>query len=292
MEGFDAVARTALLTAALRAKETTRPDRLYADPYAAKLAAEVGPHLFGSVSTVTVEKRAEPEPTTGRRLPNTADYNAIRTRFFDEYLLSAVAGSPSPQVVVAAAGMDTRAYRLPWPAPVEIFELDRPAVLAVKHAALDAERPASGVTRRPVAVDLLAPGWPRALAAAGYDPGRPSVWLLEGLLYYIDEKQVRRLLADVRDVTAAGSRVAADLVNAVALTSPVMRPLLAVFEGWGSPWLFGSDEPEKLFAEYGVDATAVQPGEPAADFGRWRDPVHPRDVPGIERVFYIEGVRI
>ena len=292
MDGFDAVAKTSLLTAALRAGETTRPDRLYADPYAARLAAGVGPNLFGTVATATTERRTGPEPDAGRRLPNTVDYNAIRTRFFDEYLLASVAELHPVQVVLVAAGMDTRAYRLPWPAPVEIFELDRPAVLVVKEAALGAEELPATVTRRPVAVDLVAPGWERALVEAGYDPARPSVWLLEGLLYYIEEDQVRRLLHTVRTVTAPGSRVAGDLVNAVALTAPVMRPLLEIFAAWGSPWRFGSDEPERLFAGYGIEATAVQPGEPGADFGnRWKDPVVPRDVPDIERVFYLYGTR-
>jgi methyltransferase (TIGR00027 family) len=292
MDGFGAVAKTSLLTAALRARETTRPDRLYSDPYAAKLAAAVGPNLFDTVATVTANKRSEPAPESGRKLPNTADYNAIRTRFFDEYLLAVVAESGPVQVVIAAAGMDTRAYRLPWPAAVEIFELDLPAVLAVKDAALGAEELPAAVTRRSVAVDLLAPGWTQALAAAGYDPERPSVWLLEGLLYYIDEEQARRLLDTVRAVTAPGTRIACDLVNAVALTAPVMRPLLAIFEAWGSPWLFGCDEPEQFFAGYGINATAVQAGEPTAHFGRWQDPVCPRDVPGVERVFYIHGTRV
>ncbi|WDZ83122.1 SAM-dependent methyltransferase [Micromonospora cathayae] len=292
MDGFDAVARTALLTAALRAQETARPDRLYADPYAVKLAAELGPDLFGTVDTVSGEKRAEPAPE--RPLPNTTDYNAIRTRFLDDFLLTAVADSGPTQIVIGAAGMDTRAYRLPWPTQVEIFEVDRPQVLAFKDAVLGDEALPAGVTRRTVGADLLVPGWTDALVAAGYDPTRASVWLLEGLLYYLPERQARELLATVAASTAPGSRVACDMVNAQALRSPVMRPLLAVFEAWGSPWLFGSDTPELLFAEYGIDAVAVQPGEPGADYGgRWRDPVPPRDlVPDVERVFCVHGRRV
>jgi len=189
--------------------------------------------------------------------------------------------------------MDTRAYRLPWPVAVEIFELDRPAVLAVKQAALGSEELPATVTRRPVAVDLVAPGWERALIEAGYDPTRASAWLLEGLLYYIEEDQVRQLLRTVCTVTALGTRVACDVVSAVALAAAVMRPLLEIFDAWGSPWLFGTDDPEELLAEYGIDATAVQPGEPGANFGnRWKDPVLPRDVPGVERVFYLCGTRV
>jgi hypothetical protein len=70
-----------------------------------------------------------------------------------------------------------------------------------------------------------------------------------------------------------------------------MRGLLDVFAGWGCPWLFGSDEPEALFARHGFAATAVQPGEPDADFGRWPDPVPPRSETGVRRVFFVRGVR-
>jgi methyltransferase (TIGR00027 family) len=289
MEEFDAVARTALLTTALRVRETERPDRLYEDPYAARLAGAMGLDLFDQVSDTTVPHR----PAAGERLPSTFDYNAIRTRFFDDWLLGRVgADGQETQIVMAAAGMDTRPYRLPWPGPVRLFELDRAAVQEAKAAAL-AEVPVHPhVTRSTVPADLLDEDWPDALRQAGYRDDVPSVWLLEGLLYYVPESAARDLLARVAKLTAPGSEVAADLVNATALSAPVMTPLLDLFEKWGCPWLFGHDEPEALFAEYGLRAQALQPGEEGADYGRWPDEVHPRDVPGVPRVFYVHGRRV
>ncbi|EST39297.1 hypothetical protein N566_02730 [Streptomycetaceae bacterium MP113-05] len=290
MDGFDAVARTALLTTALRARETERPDRLYEDPYAARLVGSMGAQLFGQVSDTTVPHR----PQTGDRLPSTVDYNAIRTRFFDDWLLARVAGADGQgpvQIVMAASGMDTRPYRLPWAAPVRLFELDRPAVLDAKEAALRDAPVHPHVTRVTVPADLLQDDWTDDLCAAGYRPDVPSVWLLEGLLYYIPEDAAREVLSRVSRLTAPGSEVAADLVSATALTAPVMAPLLEMFQQWGCPWLFGHDDPEGLFAEYGLKAEALQPGEEGADFGRWPDPVHPRDVPGVPRVFYAHGRR-
>ncbi|MGP8298524.1 class I SAM-dependent methyltransferase [Streptomyces inhibens] len=282
-EALDAVERTALLTAALRAAETQRTDRLYEDPYAARLVGDSGPGLLAEVRAATFP------PNRARTLPSTPDYNAIRTRFFDEYLQQAAAEPEMHQIVLAPAGMDSRAYRLPWPEGTRYFEVDRPAVLAFKKERLGDARPQ--VDHHTVAVDLTADNWEDELIAAGYDPALPSTWLLEGLLYYIPEADTRRMLDRVAAIAAPGSRFAADIVNTAALELPHMRALLDVFAGWGCPWLFGTDDPEELFAGHGFDIEAVQPGEDGADFGRWPDPVPPRHVKDVRRVFFVHGYR-
>src|SRR5690606_12619626 len=126
-----------------------RDDRLYDDPYAATLAGELGPSLLAQVRAVTFP------PGRQRTLPSTPDYNAIRTRFFDDYLRQASQDPETTQIVLAPAGMDSRAYRLDWPARVRWFEIDRPEVLAYKEHRMREVRPR--VDRRVVAVDLRAP---------------------------------------------------------------------------------------------------------------------------------------
>ncbi|MCY0939422.1 class I SAM-dependent methyltransferase [Streptomyces sp. H34-S4] len=277
------VERTALLTAALRAAETRREDRLYEDPYAARLCGDAGAELLAEVRAATFP------PDRPRSLPSTPDYNAIRTRFFDEFLHGAAQDPEMTQIVLAPSGMDSRAYRMEWPAHVDYYEVDRPAVLEFKAERLRGVAPR--VTHRTVAVDLTADDWERRLVDSGYDPALPSTWLLEGLLYYIPEPDTHRVLERVAAICAPGSRIAADLVNAAALTLPHMQGLLGVFAGWGCPWLFGSDEPEALFQRYGFDVAASQPGEPGADFDRWPDPVPARDVKDVRRVFFVHGRR-
>ncbi|MFD7895545.1 class I SAM-dependent methyltransferase [Streptomyces sp. NPDC059743] len=283
LDPVDPVERTALLTAALRAAESRREDRLYTDPYAARLVGDAGPGLVAEIREATFP------PDRPRHLPSTPDYNAIRTRFFDDLLQEAVQDREMTQLVLAPAGMDSRAYRLPWPDRLRYFEIDRPSVLAFKAERLRGVAPR--VAHTTVAVDLTADDWEERLLASGYDPRRPSTWLLEGLLYYIPEQDAHRMLERVAALCAPGSRIAADLVNSSALTLPHMRALLDVFAGWGCPWLFGSDEPEALFGRYGFDVDAVQPGEPGADFGRWPDPVPARAVRDVRRVFFVHGRR-
>ncbi|MFD9686226.1 class I SAM-dependent methyltransferase [Kitasatospora sp. NPDC059088] len=280
---LDAVERTALLTAALRAAESKRPDRLYEDPYAAALAGDIGPELLAEVIRATFP------PGRERTVPSTPDYNAIRTRFFDDYLRAVAEDQDTTQIVLAPAGMDSRAYRLDWPERVRWFEVDRPAVLAHKAERLGATEPRAD--HRTVAVDLTEPDWEARLETAGYDPAVPSTWLLEGLLYYVPAPDAHRVLERVAAISAPGSRIAADIVNAAALTLPHMRGLLDVFSGWGCPWLFGTDEPEELFDRHGFDVRATQPGEAGADFGRWPDPVPPRSERDVRRVFFVHGRR-
>ncbi|GAA1032778.1 SAM-dependent methyltransferase [Virgisporangium ochraceum] len=284
VHGFDPVARTSLLTTALRIRESARPDRLYDDPYAAALAGEVGVALFDEVARLTADSRAP-------GLPDTADYNAVRTRFIDDRLAEALASGAVDQVVIAAAGMDTRAYRLDWPHPVDVYELDRAAVLDAKEAALHGHRPAGNVRRHPVPTDLVTDDWRAGLTAAGFEPARRAVWVLEGVLYYLTAAEVHTLLADLGRFAAGGSPLICDLLGEEALDAPPIRGLLDLFASWGSPWVSGSDEPETLLAGYGFTVTATQPGEPGADYGRWTDTVPDRSVPGVARVFLVHGTR-
>ncbi|OIJ89725.1 SAM-dependent methyltransferase [Streptomyces colonosanans] len=283
-DALNPVERTALLTAALRAAETRRTDRLYEDPYAARLAGDAGPELLAEMRDATFP------PDRPRTQPSAPDYNAIRTRFFDDFLLGAAQEPDMTQIVLAPAGMDSRAYRLNWPGHIRYFEVDRPAVLEFKADRLQDVTPQ--VARRRVAVDLTSDDWEKQLVDAGYDPSLPSTWLIEGLLHYIPEPGVRRLLERVAAISAPGSRIAADLVNAAALTLPHVQGQLDIFKAWGCPWVFGSDEPEALFDRCGFDVDATQPGEPGADFGRWPGPVPPpRTVKDTRRVFLMHGRR-
>lgn len=278
------VALTARWIAAARAHESARPNRLFNDPYADTLAG------------VTGLSAAESAPAAGRDTLILAairrygsPYLVIRTRFFDDLLLGAVAPPASRQVVILAAGMDTRAFRLAWPAGTRLFELDQPAVLAAKAAALVGAEPAC--VRRTLGVDLAQPSWPAALRDAGFDAGQPSAWLVEGLLMYLEPAAVDALLRAVAGLATPGSVLGADLFNSAVLTAPLVRFVPALIAAQGAPWRFATDAPEALFAAAGWEATVRRPGDAGAAYGRWRTPVVPRALRLVPQAFLIGARR-
>ena len=111
---LEGVAATALAVAAIRAEETARPDRLFADPLAAAFVAASG----WSPSRAADDRRAV----------LLRAWVVARTVFLDDLLASACREGRR-QVVLLGAGLDVRAFRLPWPPGVRCFELDTADVL-------------------------------------------------------------------------------------------------------------------------------------------------------------------
>lgn len=253
---LDPVATTSRITAAIRAAESARPDRLFDDPFADTLAGDVGRAIAARIDS--------------------GDVIPVRTRFDDDGLRAAVEDGVR-QVVLVAAGMDTRAWRLPLPDGCTVFEVDRPELLALKASLLDGTAPAAH--RAPVAVDLTA-DWTAALDRAGHDPARPTCWIVEGLLQYLPEPAVLALLDDVTGRSAAGSHLLTDVVGARLLASEQMRPLLDSMAAAGSPWVFGTDDPLALLAPRGWGGDARLLDDVAAELGRPPLSADPSDAPG------------
>lgn len=125
---------------------------------------------------------------------------AARTRFFDDAVTEALDAGVR-QVVVMAAGYDSRAWRLARPG-VTFFEVDHPATQHDKRR----RAPVGGPCYVPVefGTDSVAD----ALIAAGYRIDEPAVFTVEGVTMYLTEPQVRALLTTLRGLGAAGSRLA------------------------------------------------------------------------------------
>ena len=215
-QGAQAVANTGLLVAAIRADESRRPDRLFTDPFADRLAGETGRRLLA-------EAVAEAGDRPTRQI-------VVRTRFWDEALLRATRSVR--QVVVLAAGMDARAYRLSWPAGTTVYELDQPEVIAAKAAALEGEQ--ALCTRVAVGVDLTG-DWTAALRANGFDDRRPTVWLAEGLLQYLDEAAVGTVFERVDALSAAGSVLLYDIVGKTLLDAQLLAAVRQSMARNGAP---------------------------------------------------------
>jgi methyltransferase (TIGR00027 family) len=275
---MDPVAQTSRWMAAARARESERSYRLFDDPLATALA---GPEGFSWLD------RMEPVPRFG----GPALYVVVRTRFFDDFLLYASWGAGLKQVVILAAGMDARAFRLHWPLETRLYELDRPEVLAVKDEVLASADARPACERHALGVDLGHPSWAEALLDAGYEDWEPSVWLVEGLLFYMTGDAVQTLLSVAGTLAVPRSLLGLDLVNRDLLTSPTMRPLLAAFAQRDASGRFGVNNPEALLGEYGWNAEVTQSGEWAANYGRWAYPVALRGIPRIPRIFFVRAWR-
>src|SRR5262249_43376312 len=113
------------------------------------------------------------------------------------------------QAVILASGLDSRAYRLPWPSGTVVFEIDQEAVIDFKTATLSRLGATPAAEHRPVAVDLR-DDWPAVLRANGFDDTKPTAWSAEGLLAYLPPDAQDRLFDDVAALSATGSRLATE----------------------------------------------------------------------------------
>jgi methyltransferase (TIGR00027 family) len=195
------VGATALLVATARALEAQKPDPLAVDPF-----AEVFCRKVGGPSADVLDGKLPEHPLKsldwGQHFVN---YQGARTRYFDDYFLHA-ADAGVRQVVILAAGLDSRAYRLPWPDGTKIFELDRPQVLDFKREVLAEQGAKPNADRREVAVDLR-DDWPQALRDSDFDATEPSAWIAEGLLVYLTAAAQQQLFSGIDALAAPGSYV-------------------------------------------------------------------------------------
>jgi methyltransferase (TIGR00027 family) len=204
----ESVGATALSVAAARAVETATADPLIRDEFAYLLVSSAG-KPWERLASPGLEWIGDDEH--GRRSHRLAcDYQAVRTHFFDSYFAQATGTAAGiRQVVILAAGLDSRAYRLDWPAGTTVYEIDQPQVVEYKTATLNAAGAAPKATRRTVPVDLR-DDWPAALASAGFDRTQPTAWLAEGLLPYLPAEAQDRLFEMLTELSAPGSQVAVE----------------------------------------------------------------------------------
>lgn len=203
------VGSTAVMVAAARAVESDSADALISDPYAKLLVANAGTGVWETLlNEALIDKLESVDPEIAAVYHHMRNYQAVRTHFFDAYFAEAV-DAGIRQVVILASGLDSRAYRLDWPAGTTVYEIDQPKVLAYKEATLAAHDVTPAAQRHAVAIDLRQ-DWPAALTAAGFDPAAPTAWLAEGLLMYLPADGQDRLFDQITALSAPGSRIAAE----------------------------------------------------------------------------------
>jgi methyltransferase (TIGR00027 family) len=263
---------TARWTAAIRAKETERQDALIKDPWAAALAGKEG--------MAWIEERTEESV-----LPI-----LLRTRYFDDFLQRIAAENDLRQIVLMAAGMDTRAYRLSWPENTRLYELDQPAVLQTKGEILRAVDAVPSCERVSIEVDLSGP-WEEKLIQVGFVPEELSGWLLEGFLFYLPTSALSPIFDTINHLTSIGSWMGFDIVNSITLTHPLTRHWVEMQAKSGAPWLGTMDDPIGYLAGLGWSASLTQAGQEDAHHGRWPFPILPTMMPDVPHNWFVTAVK-
>ena len=267
-----ALAATACWTAAVRARESRRENRLFHDPWAEALAGEEGASWIA------------------QRPENSTITMALRTRYFDDFLEQISSLDKIRQFVFLAAGLDTRAFRLKWPAGVCVFEMDQPSVLDYKETVLQSLGATAVCERRIIRKDLTG-SWKEALVETGFDPARPSCFLLEGFLFYVSNETAREIIDSATLLSAPGTRLGFDVMNSEMLTSPYTKAWVEMQAQSGAPWIGTMDDPESFLSSRGWTAALTQAGQPEANHGRWKLPVFPTKTPNLPHNWWVTAVK-
>lgn len=187
-----------------------------------------------------------------RKNPGVYEYVCARTRYFDGLFKEALTDD-IPQIVFLGAGYDTRALRFAEAIQdTRIIELDAPAIQAQKKKILQKQ----GIKLPPqlsfAPIDFASQDLGQALAGAGYDKTRKTLFIWEGVIYYLPEEAVKKTLAFIRGNSGPGSYVAFDYFykSAIEGTSDLYgaKQVTASAKRVGEPFLFGI--PENGFQDF------------------------------------------
>ncbi|MGC5245757.1 SAM-dependent methyltransferase [Gordonia sp. DT219] len=270
MTDLDALGRTALGVAYLRARESGRADALFQDPLASALFSAAEGEDVASTPTAdsgTGDSGPGDSGTGDRARRGMYHWIVARTLFFDELCRRAAADGVR-QFVILGSGLDARAFRLDLGTDSLVVELDRPAVIDVKESLVAEHGLAPTGTRRVVAADLTAEWWP-ALSSAGVTTDAPICWLAEGLLAYLAPEAVWRVIDTIGSASVSGSRLGATVRSGRA--RPARDPYADVAKLWhpdpgiverltGTGWTCERTDAAAVLAAYGRDVCAPRTG--------------------------------
>lgn len=225
------ISDTARWVAHYRAMESDRPDAIFRDPFARRLAGPEGAEIV-------------------RTLPRghqTAWAMVVRTAVMDEIILDCVRNRGADLVLDLAAGLDARPWRLDLPSELHWVDVDLPGILEYKGSILRGETPRCRYESIPT--DLADSAARRAVIARLAGGHRKALVITEGLLIYLDPTQVADLARDLHAPPAIHWWL-------TDLASPRLLRMLA--RSWGTaltqakaPFRFGPAEGTGFFAEFG-----------------------------------------
>jgi len=247
---------TSLLTAAARAKESASPYALITDPFAEILSGEHGKCIL--------EKAGE----------DFIAIVAVRTKYFDNIIENAVSRGIS-QFISLGSGLDSRPYRLSFlPSSGRWFELDYKSVLEYKKRILEATNSQQLIPVTYVPCNILNVNLTQHLVTNGLDVKKPTLLIIEGVIYYLTLVQADSLLKKISNAFLTLSAPFEILFDASdkELNKPnfYTRQILELLNSLNTPLIFeGIDEPKNFIRNYGfIPKEIVFLGHKNAHYGR------------------------
>jgi methyltransferase (TIGR00027 family) len=226
------VSDTARLVAVDRAVETDRPDALFRDPFARRLAGERGARI------------AKSNPLGGRR--SGIGWPIVTRTYLIDQMIQAHIAQGGDTVINLAAGLDTRPYRMELPAWLQWIEVDLPEILAHKEEILRGEKPVCSLER--VHLDLFDVSARRELFARIGRQSRKALVITEGLVVYLTSDEVALLAQDLAAQSSFRSWIL-DMVSPKLLATLQKRMTSDLKQA--APFKFAPEEGPVFFARFG-----------------------------------------
>jgi methyltransferase (TIGR00027 family) len=233
------ISDTARWVAVFRAEESERPDAVFHDPFARKLAGEKGERIADSIEF-------------GRE--NSWSFVA-RTFLFDEFIMQHVRDGYE-MIVNLAAGLDARPYRMDLPSSLQWVEVDLPAILDEKEKVLNDDTPKCHLTR--IRLDLADQKARIELFKNLNSNARKILVMTEGLVIYLTDSQVASLATDLSSQKNF-RRWMFDMVSP-ALLKMIQERMGPALGGSGAIFQFAPEGGEEFFLQYGWKSLASRSG--------------------------------
>jgi methyltransferase (TIGR00027 family) len=230
------ISDTARWVAVYRARESKRPDALFHDPFAERLAGDRGNQIAAAIPFA--EKNSWP---------------FVARTWLTDRLISEQVQSGVEMVVNLAAGLDARPYRLDLPPSLQWVEVDLPEILAHKEEVLGDEKPVCALER--VRLDLSNVDARRELFSQLSRLAKRALVVTEGLLVYLTEEEVAALAKDLA-TQAAFQHWIIDLASP-GLLKMLAKKMGAPLDQAGIPLKFAPQAGPEFFTECGWKSAEV-----------------------------------
>lgn len=281
------VALTAVAMARERQVESRRDDRLFDDPWAGAMVAEARDTVQDAPSWLL------DGTTLADIVPGMVDYVAVRTRWIDDQLADWMRclGPATPgQVVLLGSGLDTRPLRLERPPGIRCFVLDFPATVGYVQRVLASAGATVPKNTTFIGADLTG-DWAGDLREGGLSVHQPTVWVVEGVLMYLNESEAGDLVTRLRALCGRDGHLLTDLAHPNIHHNGLFRAGHRRLGENSSPIRCAIGDPVEWLAARGWTATVVDPTALSTHQRRAVPPALDPRLDGGPMFWFVEGTR-